>query len=181
MVEMDWTVESTSRTDLSPVDLSGIRQLMNAAFGDRFSEEDWNHAIGGKHFLVRGSDGNIISHASVVHRKLDVSGKRLSAGYVEAVATQPEFQGRGLASAVMRVVAEFIDLGFQIGALSGDPNFYERLGWQRWRGMTWCRKGEELTRTAEEDGGVLVWPTRSSPPLDLEGNIAVEWRDGDVW
>jgi aminoglycoside 2'-N-acetyltransferase I len=181
MTKMEWTVESVSTADLSTGDLSGIRQLMNAAFGDRFSEEDWNHALGGWHFLVRGSEGDIISHASVVPRKLEVSGQRISAGYVEAVATQPEFQGRGLATAVMRVVADFIGGRFQIGALSGDPSFYERLEWQRWGGMTWCRRGESLSRTADEDGGILVLPTRSTPPLDLEGDIAVDWRDGDVW
>lgn len=178
---MSWTVERASTTDLSPGDLSGIRQLMNAAFGDRFSEEDWRHALGGWHFLVRASDGNIISHASVIHRKLEVPGQQLSAGYVEAVATRPEFQGKGLATAVLRVVAGFIDGRFQIGALSGDPNFYEKHGWQRWKGMTWCRRGTEINRTAEEDGGILVLPTRSSPPLDPEGDIVVDWREGDVW
>jgi GNAT superfamily N-acetyltransferase len=154
---------------------------MAAAFGERFSEEDWGHALGGWHFFVRGSEGNIISHASVVPRKLEVSDQPLSAGYVEAVATQPEFQGKGLATAIMRVVGGFIDDRFQIGALSGDPEFYGRLGWKPWKGKTWYRRGEEVIRTAEEDGGILVVLTRTSPPLDLEEDIRADWRDGDVW
>lgn len=162
-------------------DLLGIRRLMNAAFGDRFSEEDWRHAIGGRHFFIRNPAGTIVAHAAVVGRTLEASGYQLSTGYVEAVATQPELQGRGLASAVMGAVAEFIQRRFDVGALSGDPGFYEKLGWIRWRGPTWCRDGENLTRTADDDGGVLVLPTRRCPPLDLEGDIAVEWRRGDVW
>jgi hypothetical protein len=108
-------------------------------------------------------------------------GLRGPGGYVEAVATRPEFQGRGLATAIMGAVAAFIQAHFELGALSGDPDFYERVGWVRWRGATWCREGESLTRTADEEGDVLVLPTRAGPPLDVQGDIAVEWRSGDVW
>ena len=181
MSDTGWTVEEANTADLPYADLSEIRRLMDAAFGDRFSEEDWSHALGGRHFLVRGPGDTVICHASVVGRKLGASGHQLSAGYVEAVATQPEFQREGLATAVMRAVAGYIHGHFQIGALSGDPEFYEKLGWNRWRGATWCRGREGLFRTADEDGGVLVLPTRSSPRLDFDGDIAVEWRPGDVW
>lgn len=177
----DWTVEAVDSAGLAPTDLLQIRRLMGAAFGDRFSGEDWRHALGGRHFFIRAPDGTIVAHASVVGRTLEVSGNRIPTGYVEAVATQPEFRRRGLATAIMGAVAEFIGQRFDLGALSGDPGFYEKLGWIRWRGSTWCREGENLTRTADEDGGVLVLTTRSSPPLDFDRDIAVEWRSGDVW
>jgi len=176
-----WTIEEVNTADLLSADLFGIRHLMNAAFGDRFSEEDWDHVLGGRHFIVRESKGTIISHAVVIHRTVTVSGEELATGYVEGVATQPEFQGKGLATAVMRAVAEFIGERFQLGALSGIRDFYEKLGWQRWLGMTWCRNGEDFSRTAQEDGGIFVLPTQSTPPLDLNGDIAVEWREGDAW
>lgn len=175
-------VDEVDSADMPAAQLTGIRRLVDAAFGDRFSEEDWRHALGGRHFVVRGAEGAVVSHASVVPRQLEVSGHRLSTGYVEAVATLPAFRGRGFATAVMLAVGEFIQVQFELGALSsGVPGFYEKLGWIRWRGATWCRQGESLTRTPEEDGGVLVLPTRSSPSMTFEEDIAVEWRSGDVW
>jgi aminoglycoside 2'-N-acetyltransferase I len=175
-------VELATTADLHASDLRAIRLLMGAAFGDRFSEEDWTHATGGTHFFVRNSGGSVVSHASVVGRRLESSGAQLNTGYVEAVATQPEFQRKGLGTAVMLRVAEFLQEHFDLGALSsGKPAFYERLGWITWRGPTWCREEGHLARTADEDGGVLVLPTRRSPPLDFEGDITVEWRSGDVW
>jgi aminoglycoside 2'-N-acetyltransferase I len=182
MTGADCNIELATTADLSATDLQAVRRLMDAAFGDRFSEEDWKHATGGTHFYIRGSKGSVVSHASVVGRRLESSGAEMSTGYVEAVATEPEFQRRGLATAVMLSVAEFVQERFELGALSsGNPAFYERLGWIRWRGATWCREEGHLARTADEDGGVLVLPTRYSPPLDFEGDIAVEWRSGDVW
>jgi aminoglycoside 2'-N-acetyltransferase I len=181
MSETPRFVEEAETTDLSAADLVGIQRLMDAAFGDRFSDDDWSHALGGRHFFVRDTEGGIVSHASVVGRAVGLSGHLLSAGYVEAVATRPESRNRGLAAAVMRSAAQFISQHFQIGALSGAPDSYEKLGWIRWRGPTWCRGERGLSRTADEDGGVFVLPTPSSPPLDLEADISVEWRRGDVW
>jgi aminoglycoside 2'-N-acetyltransferase I len=177
-----WDVEMARTAKLSVADLQALRRLMTAAFGERFSEEDWKHAIGGMHFFIKRPGGGVVSHASVVGRRLESAGAQMSAGYVEAVATQPEFQGQGLATAVMLRVAEFIEAQFDIGALSsGKPAFYEKLGWTRWRGATWCRQAGRLVRTADEDGGVFVLPTRHGPPVDSDGDIAVEWRTGDVW
>jgi len=178
----DREVELATTAELSAIELQAVHDLMSAAFGDRFSEEDWRHATGGMHFFIRGREGSVVSHASVVGRRVESSGVEMSTGYVEAVATQPEFQRRGLATAVMLRVAGFLEGHFEFGALSsGKPAFYERLGWMRWRGATWCRRNGQLSRTADEDGGVLVLPMRHTPPLDFDGDIAVEWRTGDVW
>ncbi len=181
MVEANWIIEEVETPGLADSDLADIRRLMDDAFGDRFSEEDWSHALGGTHFVVRGGGDTIVSHAAVVDRRIEVSGDPLSTGYVEAVATHPRFQRKGLATAVMSAVAEFIAGRYRMGALSTSLEFYERLGWIRWRGQTWCREGGELFRTADDDGGVWILPTRSRPPLDLESDIVVEWRGGDVW
>lgn len=177
-----WTVEEAASSSLSPADLSEIRDLMDVAFGERFSEEDWAHAVGGRHFFIRSPEGSVVSHASVVGRTLEISGRTLSTGYVEAVATRPDLRGKGLATAIMRAVADHVDEHFRLGALSsGLVGFYERLGWIRWRGATWCRGEAGVFRTADEDGGVLVLPTRTGPPADVEGDIVVDWREGDVW
>lgn len=174
-------VREAETRELSGGELSAIRRLMDAAFGPRFSKDDWEHALGGRHFLIEDPDGDIACHAAVVPRTLVCSGQTLATGYVEAVATLPGLQGRGLGSAAMAAVARHIRETYRIGALSGDPGFYGRRGWQVWRGPTWCRLEHERVRTPEEDGGVLVLPTPTSPPLNLDADISVEWRPGDVW
>ena len=34
-------------------------------------------------------------------------------------------------------------------------------------------------RTPDDDGAVLVLP--GAVPLDLDGTLTCDWRDGDVW
>jgi aminoglycoside 2'-N-acetyltransferase I len=175
-------VREVASGDLSPEEMAALRALFEAAWAEeRFTDEDWDHALGGVHFLVE-EGGAIVSHASVVERQLHTNGHELATGYVEAVATWPIHQGRGYASAVMQEVGEYIDRTFQLGALgTGRHAFYERLGWVPWRGPTAVRTDRGLVRTPEEDGNVLVRLTPTSPRLDLSAPISCDWRRGDVW
>jgi aminoglycoside 2'-N-acetyltransferase I len=171
--------------ELTAGDVDQIRELMRVAFeGDEhggFSEEDWQHSIGGVHFILR-LDGVLVAHASVVERELEISGAPIKTGYVEAVATEPARQGQGYGTAVMREVNSYVTDGYALGALgTGSQGFYERLGWQIWRGPTGVRTPTGVQRTADEDGYILVLPTPSSPALDLDALITCGWRPGDVW
>jgi hypothetical protein len=86
------SIRSLPTDSLSPDEIEVIRALLDAAFWDdedeRFTQEDWEHSIGGLH-VVLDLDGRIVSHASVVQRELQVAGHTLRTGYVEAVATAP--------------------------------------------------------------------------------------------
>ena len=170
--------------ELSPHTAVALRELFDAAWRDdpdAFTDEDWDHTLGGLHFILEES-GMIVAHAAVVERELQVSGHGLVTGYVEAMATRPDHQGRGYGSAVMRRVGEHIDRTFQLGALdTGSPRFYERLGWIVWRGPTFVRTDAGPVRTPEDDGNVLVRLTPTSPALDLAAAISCDWRPGDVW
>ena len=175
--------------ELAPAEIDVIRQLMWAAFADdahgRFSEDDWEHALGGTHFvLVLDVQGRseIVAHASVVERELHVAERPIRTGYVEAVATAPDYQRRGHGATVMRAVNSYIDASFKLGALgTGSHAFYQRLGWRTWRGPSYVRTATGLEATPDEDGYIMVLPTRSSPPLDLDAPISCDWRRGDVW
>jgi aminoglycoside 2'-N-acetyltransferase I len=165
--------------------MSAIRRLLHAAFGDdedeRFTDDDWLHAVGGVHFVL-DVDGEIVSHASVVERELHVAGRPLRTGYVEAVATAPERQGAGLGTRLMEDVNAYVVDRFELGALgTGRHHFYERLGWQSWRGPSSVRTASGSRRTPDEDGYILVLATRSLPRLDLDAEISCDWRPGDVW
>jgi aminoglycoside 2'-N-acetyltransferase I len=174
------------RTDeLTPSEADAIRGLIEAAFGsdeeERFTEDDWQHAIGGRHFVL-DVDGEVVAHASVVERLLHVGDVPLRTGYVEAVATAPAHQGAGFGTQVMRDVGAYIRERFELGALgTGSHHFYERLGWRIWRGPSSVRTAAGLHRTPDEDGNILVLETPASPRLDLTVAISCEWRPGDAW
>jgi aminoglycoside 2'-N-acetyltransferase I len=148
---------------------------------ERFSEDDWQHALGGVHFVL-DVEGEILAHAAVVERELHVGERPLRTGYVEAVATSPARQRKGYGSAVMRPASEYIRDRFEFGALgTSSHGFYERLGWETWRGPTYARTPTGLQRTADEDGYIMVLRTPQSPPLVLTDPISCDWRPGDVW
>jgi|SRR5262245_15266647 len=169
---------------LTAPEIGAIRALLQAAFppgDDAFTDEDWEHATGGVHFVL-DLDGAVLAHASVVERELHVGGRPLRTGYVEAVATDPDRQGIGLGSRVMRDATSYIRERFELGALgTGRHGFYERLGWVTWRGPTSVRAGSGTRRTPGEDGFVMVLPTPSSPQLDLTAPISCAWRQGADW
>ena len=172
-------------TDLGPSEVAAIRAIIDDAFGpgeeERFTDDDWDHAVGGVHFVLDVA-GVIVSHASVVERTLEVAGRPLRTGYVEAVATAPAAQGLGYGSQVMTEATDWIHERFELGCLgTGRHHFYERLGWLTWHGPSSVRTSDGLRRTAEDDGYLMVLRTRSSPALDLGAPISCEWRPGDVW
>jgi aminoglycoside 2'-N-acetyltransferase I len=178
-------VREVRTSDLSVADVEAIRDLLTAAFkGDEhgdFSEEDWQHALGGTHFLLEDG-GGLVGHASVVERVLHVAGRPIRTGYVEAVAIDPVRQRQGLGSKLMEVVNTHVEAGFDLGALgTGSQAFYERLGWEIWQGPTYVRTATGLEASPDEDGYILVLRTRSSPPLRLTDPISCDWRPGDSW
>ena len=174
-----------STPDLTPAETAAVRVLLAVAFGpdedDRFTDQDWEHAVGGLHFVL-DLGGEVLAHAAVVERDLHVDGRPLRTGYVEAVATAPDRQGIGLGSLLMADVTSYIRETFELGALgTGRHHFYERLGWLTWAGPSFVRTADGVQPTPEDDGYILVLPTPSSPPLDRTGSISCDWRPGDVW
>ena len=177
-------VRRVATDDLTAAEVAALRALLWSAFPageEGFTEDDWEHAVGGTHFLVE-EDGVIVSHASVVERELHIAGRPVRTGYVEAVATVPASQGRGLGTVVMREVTAHIRAGYELGALgTGLHGFYERLGWLTWRGPTSVRTDQGELRTQDDDGSIMVLPTPTTPELDVTSSISCEWRPGDVW
>jgi aminoglycoside 2'-N-acetyltransferase I len=170
---------------LSAAERAAIRRLMDEAFGvgeEAFGDDDWEHALGGLHFVLEDEAGRSLSHASVVERVLEIDGTPLRTGYVEAVATQPDLHGRGYGSQVMEAVTAHIRSTFELGALgTGRQSFYMRLGWETWRGPAWVRGPEGVVRTPEDEGYILVLRTPTSPQFAGTETLTCDWRPGDVW
>src|SRR5688572_24109874 len=109
--------------ELSGPDLIELRKMLDGAFR-RFNDDDWQHALGGMHAVVR-EDGVIVSHAAVVPRTLVAADRRLAVGYVEAVASTEAVRGRGLARRAMEEINAIIRSTYDLGALStGVWDFY---------------------------------------------------------
>jgi aminoglycoside 2'-N-acetyltransferase I len=175
-------VRRVHSAELTPGEIEVLRGLFAAAWPrGQFDEVAWQHAQGGIHVLVE-DDGEIRAHAAVVERDIEAAGHLLDTGYVEAVATWPEHERKGYGSAAMREIGRIVDERYELGALAtGEHAFYERLGWRRWRGPTFVRQLDDVTRTPDEDGSILIWTTERTPPLDLAAEIICDWRVGPVW
>jgi aminoglycoside 2'-N-acetyltransferase I len=166
--------------DLSPADRTAVRQLLDAAFDGDFSDEDWDHTLGGVHALA-WSGAVLVGHAAVVQRRFVHEGRALRTGYVEGVAVHADHRRLGIGGTVMAPVERIIRAAYDLGALSssdvGVP-FYEARGWQLWQGETWAITPDGRARTAEDDDSVYVLPVT---PLDRTAALVCDWRDGDVW
>ena len=123
--------------DLTASELSALYAMFSAAWPDGgFTDDDFAHGMGGMHWLAE-VDGSIVSHASVVPRRLEAGDRVLRTGYLEAVATLPAFERRGYGSMVVRAAARYLLPRYELGALSTSvPGFYLRLGWEAWLGPT---------------------------------------------
>jgi aminoglycoside 2'-N-acetyltransferase I len=160
----------------------GLDRLWHEAFDD-FTAEDGEHAYGGVHVLVRAAGLDVVAHASAVPRTITFGDQPLAAGYVEGVAVSPRLQGSGLGSRVMARLDDVVRERWDVGVLgTGEPDFYERLGWERWRGPSYVH-GTDGTRrrSADEDGGLMVLRFGASAGLDLDLPITCEDRSGDAW
>jgi aminoglycoside 2'-N-acetyltransferase I len=172
-------VEHTYQLDAATRD--AIRRLLDAAFNGDVDDHDYEHALGGLHALV-WEGPELIGHGSVVLRRLLHNGRALRTGYVEAVAVHPALQRQGHGAAVMGELEQIIRAGYEVGALGSSDvgrGFYEARGWLRWPGTASVITPDGLRRTPEEEGWIYVLPV--SAPLALGGDLACDWREGDVW
>lgn len=161
--------------------LNSLKELLTNSFGGRFSDDDWDHGLGGTHITVRSS-GILVSHIAVVHRRLHIGEKIYSYGYVENVATLPNWQHRGLASLALHRANAIITDQYELGALSSSSkDFYRKFGWEDWHGPSYVLTNGEWIRSESEDGGIMILKTEPSSELDLNSRIACEERPGDSW
>ena len=178
------TVRQLTTAELTEAEIAAVRAILRDAFaadGEGFTDDDWAHALGGAHFVLE-QDGSIVAHASVVVRELHAGDIPVQSGYVEAVATRPDVQGRGHGTRLMEAANDHIRATYELGALSAAaPRFYERLGWERWLGPTAVRTPAGSVRTPDDDGSIYVLTTPISPSLDRHAVLSIPWRSGDVW
>jgi aminoglycoside 2'-N-acetyltransferase I len=167
--------------DLDADALSTARSLLDEAFGGDFSDDDWDHSLGGMHALV-WEGAELIGHAAVVQRRLLCAGRALRTGYVEGVGVRSDRRRQGYAGAMMTALERVIRDAYDLGALSASEDaagLYAARGWQLWRGPSFALTPKGVERTADDDGAIYVLPL--TIPIDLSAELTCDYRDGDVW
>ena len=160
---------------------AALRGLWDRAFGDRFSDDDADHAYGGVHVLTRVS-GCLVGHASAVPRRLRFGdGPWCTVGYVEGVATDPRRQGEGIGRAMMQQLQAEMTGRWPVALLStGQAKpFYEALGWERWGGISFTLTAEGVVPDREH-GGLMVLHLDPSAVPDTSVDVTCEDRSGDA-
>ena len=174
-------VRTAHTADLDEPTLAAARRLLDEVFEGEMSDEDWEHALGGVHALVWEGPA-LVGHASVVQRRLLHRDRALRTGYVEGVGVRADRRRRGHGGVMMEAIERVIRGAYELGALGATEEavqFYEERGWKRWRGSTSTLTPTGIVRTEDDDGCIYVLPVVA--PLDLDGELVCDWRDGDVW
>jgi aminoglycoside 2'-N-acetyltransferase I len=144
-------------------------------------DHDWDHALGGIHAIV-WEGHRALGHASLVQRRLLHAEHTYRTGYVEAVGVHPGRRREGLGSQMMQALQHVILRAYELGALGATEvggRFYEALGWQRWRGSLSALTPTGTRRTPQAHNSIYVYAVTA--PLDLDGELTADWREGDVW
>ncbi|MFE1404383.1 GNAT family N-acetyltransferase [Streptomyces sp. NPDC058770] len=189
---------------LAPAALDEIRAFLDTAFEGDFSDEDWDHALGGIHAYIR-DDSGVLAHGSVGQRRVVRAGRSYRIGYVEAVAVRADRRREGLGGRVMAALEQVVDRAYAFAALSASEEgaaMYAGRGWWVWPGRIAVQGPHGIERLPEEEGSTYVrgvaggaLPVPSGdltagrpevPPAGPEGlsadpgALVFDWRDGDV-
>jgi GNAT superfamily N-acetyltransferase len=157
-----------------------LLSLCTRAYGEDFSS--YLRLLSPAVHVLAYVDGKLVSHAAWVERQLHAEHVGpLRTAYVEAVATLPDHQGEGYASAVLSKIPSLVG-DFALAALSpSDQGYYRRLGWELWEGPLSYRSptGAEIPTPEEQ---VMIYRLPLTPvSLDLRARLSTDWRPGEVW
>lgn len=103
-------------------------------------------------------------------------------GTSSAVATHPERRGQGIGRQVMMRLQEEIASRWPTALLSTGraTAFYEVLGWQRWRGLSYTQTATGVVPDGEH-GGIMILSAGPDVVPDLSVSVTCEDRVGDAW
>ena len=176
------TIKSALTEELDAGVREAIVEVCVAAHGEEDFRNLFTYVVaGGQHFMAfRGEE--VVSHAVVTTRWVEPEGlPLLRTAYVDAVATLPAYQGQGYGSALMRRLAREAADPWEIACLETErASFYERLGWEVWRGPLAGRSDGGLVPTPEQTG-IMILRLPRTPALDLDGILTIECQPARIW
>jgi len=163
---------------LSDVDRNTIISLCNWAYEEDL-ESLFNIFRTAVHVLGYYAQ-SLVSHAMWVNRRLQIgTNPVMPTAYIEIVATEKAYRCRGLATAIMKRVADEIQ-DFDLATPSPfSVAYYERLDWQLWHGPLFIRTDSGVIPTPREEVMILRLPR--TPNLNINDPLSAEWREGELW
>lgn len=172
-------VQRTSDVDVPT--RNAIVRMCSDAHGVDFDELFTRHLPPDGHHVVATINHDVVGHAVITTRWLQYNnGPPMRTAYIDAVATSPSLQGQGIASAVMRRVAQLASDDHVLACLETDrPGFYARLGWEPWRGPLAGRGTDGLVPTPHQTG-IMILRLPHTPPLAVDGTLTIQ-IDQRIW
>lgn len=127
----------------------------------------------GLHVLA-SIDDTLVGHAVITTRWLQAGvAPLMRTAYVDAVASSPQHRGQGIGTSLMARLALEVS-GWDIACLETErQSFYERLGWEEWRGPLAGRTDSGLMPTPDQTG-IMVLRLPNTPTLDLRELLTIE-------
>jgi aminoglycoside 2'-N-acetyltransferase I len=179
MGTVELRVARTSELDAETRD-TVVRLCIDAHHEDDFENLFTYLPPEGLHVLAYLGE-RLVGHAVVTIRWLqNGDGPLLRTAYVDAVSTSPGDQGKGIGSAVMRKLATLVG-DCDIACLETDRvGFYERLGWEEWRGPLGGRSTDGYVPTPAQTG-VMVLRFDRTPLLDPHRPLTIEVQPARIW
>ncbi|GAA3390522.1 GNAT family N-acetyltransferase [Streptomyces roseoviridis] len=168
---------------LGPDRLRALRDLLDGAFGGDFSDEDWDHGLGGLHVWIEDERRLPVAHGALVMRRVLHRGRSHRIGYVEGVAVRAGLRRRGLGGRVMAELERAIDGAYAFGALSASDEgaaLYAARGWRLWPGRIATLGPRGIVRLPDEEDSTYLRPAAGRPLPDPDEPLVFDWRDGDV-
>ncbi|WMX44916.1 GNAT family N-acetyltransferase [Streptomyces roseicoloratus] len=176
------TIWTAPTHELGTVRLRAVRELLDLAFEGDFSDDDWDHTLGGVHAWIEDERG-LAAHGAVAQRRALHRGRSYRVGYVEGVAVRADVRRRGLGGAVMGELERVIDGAYLFGALSASAAgaaLYRGRGWRLWGGPLEALGPDGIVPLPDEEDSTYVRPAAGHPLPDHGAPLVFDWRDGDV-
>lgn len=132
--------------------------------------------------ILAYDDAALVAHAMVGTRWVQPAPHPpLRTAYVDAVAVSPTAQGQGVGRRLMARLADEVAADYELACLESEEAwpFYERCGWERWRGPLAGRGAQGRVPTPDQEG-IMILRLPATPPLDLDGSLSIE-IEGRIW
>jgi len=180
---VDYRIRSARREDFPAVyDLLAVcfPQASMRAF-IRQTEDDSTHRL--EHTRVLEVDGRIASHVRIFEREMRVRGVTLPVGGIGSVATYPDYEKRGFATALLRDAIERMEgAGYALSFLfTGLLSFYGRLGWRVVPQDIYSAQPEEVSGvSAAGEASVRPFASADLPAVARVYERATEGKTGAI-
>jgi predicted N-acetyltransferase YhbS len=124
-------IERIDETQLSPTDETAINVLLRRAFGNDFGNRSFHQQRHSFRLIIRQGP-QVVGHMALCYRAVRLGDNLFNVIGLAEVSTDPDLQGQGIASALMReAIAQAKATQADFFMLFGDKSLYAGNGFQK--------------------------------------------------